>query len=125
MDNLTIFTNEFNKLKGQFVICSDRVYRFIGLADDGEDYYYVLYNGRKITLHSCVGRLTPLKGYIPNRDYDEMIRLAKYNHFDQSDLWGCGDEDVEEMVKFNEKHKAEITDWKGTRFILGPHWEIN
>ena len=37
MNNLEIFTNEFNNLKGQFVICSDRVLRFIGIADDEEE----------------------------------------------------------------------------------------
>ena len=44
MDNLTIFTNEYNDLKGQMVISSDKVYRFIGLAEDEHDYYYVLYD---------------------------------------------------------------------------------
>jgi hypothetical protein len=122
MDNLTIFTNEFNELKGQFVICSSQVYRFIGIADDDEDYYYALYDGRKFTLHSCVGRITPLKGYILQRDYDEMIRLAKLNHFDQSTLWGGK---TEEAVEFSRKHKEEITDWENTRFILGPFWELN
>ncbi len=123
MDNLTIFTNEFNELKGQFVICGDQIYRFIGLADDDEDYYYALYNGRVITLHSCVGRITPLKGYILEDHYKEMIRLAKLNHFDQPDLWG--NKTPEEMTEFNEKHKTEITNWEGTRFIAGPYWDLN
>ena len=123
MNNLEIFTNEFNNLKGQFVICSDRVYRFIGIADDDEDYYYALYDGREFTLHSCVGRITPLKGYILQKNYDEMIRLAKINHFDQPEIW-C-DKTIEEIIEFNEKHKKEITDWKDTRFILGPYWDLN
>jgi hypothetical protein len=123
MDNLTIFTNEFNELKGQFVICNNRVYRFIGIADDDEDYYYALYNGRKFTLHSCVDRITPLKGYILQRDYDEMIRLAKLNHFDQSTLWGGK---TEEATEFSQKHKEEIiSNWEKTRFILGPFWDLN
>ena len=49
MDNLTIITKEFNELKGQFVICSDQVYRLLGIADDDEDWYYALYDGRRIT----------------------------------------------------------------------------
>lgn len=124
MDNLTIITNQFDELKGQMVICSDEVLRFIGIADDDEDYYYVLYDGRKITLHSCVGRITMLKGYIIDRDYNEMIRLAKINHFDQPNLWG--NEVSEDVIEFNEKHKEEITTWdKKTRFILGPCWDLN
>ena len=123
MNNLEIITNEFNQLKGQFVICSDQVYRLLGIADDDEDWYYALYDGRRITLHSCVGRVTPLKGYIRKKDYDEMIRLAKINHYDQSDLWM--NKNPEEMSEFNKKHKDEITTWDKTRFILGPHWELN
>jgi hypothetical protein len=116
MDNLTIITKEFNELKGQFVICSDQVYRLLGIADDDEDWYYVLYDGRKITLHSCVGRITPLKGYILEDHYKEMIRLAHYNHYD---LLG------EAFADFVEQHKKDVTDWQGTRFILGPHWDLN
>ena len=124
MDNLTIITNQFDELKGQMVICSNRVFRFIGIADDEYDYYYALYDGRTITLHSCVGRITMLKGYIIDRDYNEMIRLAKINHFDQSNLWG--NEASEDTIYFSEKHKSEITNWdKKTKFILGPCWDLN
>lgn len=115
MDNLTIITNEFNELKGQFVICIDRVYRLIGIADDEEDWYYALYDGRRITLHSCVGRVIPLKDYIQQKDYDEMIRIAKLNHYDLLD-------DGPDFIKQIEN---EISSWETTRFILGPHWELN
>jgi hypothetical protein len=115
MNNLEIITNEFNQLKGQMVICGDQVYRFIGIADDDEDWYYALYDGRRITLHSCVGRITPLKGYIQQKDYDEMIRIAKLNHYDLLDDGG----------EFIKQIENEITNWETTRFILGPHWELN
>jgi hypothetical protein len=115
-DNLTIITNEFNSFKGQFVICSDQVYRFIGIADDDEDWYYVLYDGRRITLHSCVGSVTPLKSYILEAHYKELIRLAKLNHYDQIE---------DEFADFIKQHKKEVTDWQDTQFILGPHWELN
>ena len=124
MDNLTIITNQFDELKGQMVICSNQVFRFIGIADDDEDYYYVLYDGRTITLHSCVGRITMLKGYIVERDYSEMVRLAKLNHFDQPTFWG--NKVSETTIKYSEDHKAEITNWnQKTRFILGPCWDLN
>ena len=116
IDNLTIITKEFNELKGQFVICSDRVYRLIGIADDDEDWYYALYDGRRITLHSCVGSVTPLKSYILEAHYKELIRLAKLNHYDQLS---------NEFLTMVEQHKKEVTDWEDTRFILGPHWELN
>jgi hypothetical protein len=45
-----------------------------------------------------------------------MIRLAHYNHYD---LIG------EAFADFVEQHKKDVTDWQGTWFILGPHWELN
>jgi hypothetical protein len=124
-DNLTIFTNQYDRLKGQFVLSNDKVYRFIGLAEDEMDYYYVLYDGRKIHFHTCVGKITPLKGYIPQKDYIELIRLAKINHFDQPNLWG--NKKPEEFGEFNNKHKHELLEDfdEHTKFIFGPCWELN
>ena len=123
MDNLTIFTNEFETLKGQFVISHDTVKRFIGIVEDQWDYYYVLYDGRKITFDTCLSRITALKGYIKDDDYAEMIRLAKINHFDQPDLWK--NKSPEEIAEFNQKHKEEVLKFDDvTRFVLGPYWDI-
>jgi hypothetical protein len=45
-----------------------------------------------------------------------MIRLAHLNHYDLlSEIFS-------ELI---EQHKKEVTNWKDTRFILGPHWELN
>ena len=121
--NLQIFTREFEELKGQIILCHDHTYRFIGLADDDEDYYYVLYDGRKLHLTTCLSRITPLKGYIKDADYKEMIRLAKLNHYDQPGLWNA----KEDLTAYNEAHKKElVSSWTdGTRFIEGPHWELS
>ena len=82
-DNLTLIKEEFEQLKGQFVITSShRIERLVALADDGFDYYYVTYNGREYTWNSCVGRIIPLKGHLRDKDYDELVRLAKLNHYD-------------------------------------------
>ena len=81
-DNLTLIKEEFEQLKGQFVITSShRIERLVALADDGFDYYYVTYNGREYTWNSCVGRIIPLKGHLRDKDYDELVRLAKLNHY--------------------------------------------
>lgn len=120
MDNITRISHEYNSLKGQLVLCGDSVYRLIGIADDDEDYYYILYDGRQVTLHSCVGRIMPLKGYLRQEDYNEMIRLVKLNHLDQPTFFG-GDEKASEYA---EQHKTDATNWKNTRFIHGPYWEL-
>ena len=122
-NNLKIFTEEVNRLQGQFVLCDNVVYRLIGLADDTEDYYYVLYNGRKLKLTTCLMRITPLKGYILEDHYNEIIRMARLNHYDQPTLYGT----KEDISEFNEEHKNElIGGWSDdTKFIIGPFWEIN
>jgi hypothetical protein len=62
-------------------------------------------------------------GSIIEDHYNEMIRIAKLNHYDQPSLWGTN----KNIAEFNEKHKEELTsDWdKNTKFILGPYWELN
>jgi hypothetical protein len=122
MTNLEIFTNEYETLKGQFVLVDNQTFRFIGIGEDDMDYYYVLYDGRTLRLTTCLQRLTPLKGFILEDHYNEMVRIAKLNHYDQLTLWGSKDDSLSE---FNEKHKEELTNgWNDTKFILGPHWEL-
>lgn len=123
-DNLTLITNEFEEFKGQHVLIDCQVFRIIGIVEDEHDYYYCLYDGRKLKLTTCLMRLTPLKGYIIQEDYNNMIHMAKLNHFDQPSLWGTKDEKIKE---FNDKHKEElIQNWdENTRFILGPCWDLN
>jgi len=122
-DNLTLITNEFETLKGQYVLVNCEAFRLIGIVEDEHDYYYCLYNGRKLKLTTCLMRITPLKGYIIDEHYNEMISIAKLNHYDQPSLWGTN----ESIVEFNEKHKEELIDnWdKNTKFMLGPYWELN
>ena len=82
-DNLTLIKEEFEQLKGQFVITpSHRIERFVAIASDSFDYYYVTYDGREYTWNSCVGGLIPLKGHLRDKDYNELVRMAKLNHYD-------------------------------------------
>ena len=125
-DNLTIFKGEYEKYKGQHVISNDTVYRFIGIVDDEEDYYYCLYDGRKLRLHSCVGVIVPLKGFILDKHYNEFVRLAKLNHYDQETLFSI--EDTDKLKEINDQHKKELVESiekSGDKFIVGPCWELN
>jgi len=84
--NLPKILDEFEKLKGQFVITDSwKIERLVGIGTDEDDWYYLTYNGRKLTWNTCVGRLMVLKGKLDDRDYNELIRLAKLNHYDQFD----------------------------------------
>lgn len=116
---------EFESLKGQFVITPGQdIERLVAIGEDDEDYYYVTYNGRKLTFSTAVGRIMPLKGYLRDEDYLELRRLARLNHFDQADLWGS--KSLEETKEFNEKHKSELMTLKGSdRFLTEVCWELN
>lgn len=73
----------YNQLKGTFILCDCDVRRLIGLAEDHQDCYYVLWDGRKFTFITCVMGLAQLKGKISDRDYQRLVRVAKLNHWDQ------------------------------------------
>lgn len=123
MNNINLILNKYSELKGQLIISDFQVSRLIGIVEDEEDYYYCLYDGRKLWLTSCVGGIIPLKGYINNSDYNEMIRLCKLNHYDQPTLFNT----KEDMSGFIEIHKKTLLmGWdENTRFTAGPDWDLN
>ena len=112
---------EFESLKGQFVITqSHKIERLVAIGEDEHDLYYITYDGRKLTWNTCVGRLMPLKGYLRDKDYNEIVRLATLNHFDQETCWGQGDK--------SEQHKIDVEkdNIRGTdKFISDLRWDLN
>jgi hypothetical protein len=123
-DNKTLILNEFENLKGQFVINDSwNIERLVGIGEDEHDYYYITYNGRKLNWHSCVGRLMPLKGYLQEKDYNELVRIARLNHFDQVTCWVNAD--PKEAEDFHRRHIKEITEIRGSdKFLTDLHWEM-
>jgi hypothetical protein len=118
-DPLKEILAEFENLKGQFIITQSwEVERLVAIGEDEQDYYYITYNGRKLTWNTCVGRVIPLKGYLRDTDYAEFIRLAKLNHFDQATVWG--NRNPEEADAFNQNHIAELLTIGETDFFLTP-----
>jgi hypothetical protein len=106
-DNKTLILNEFQQLKGQFVInASWNIERLVAVGEDEWDYYWITYDGRKLKWNTCVGGLMPLKGHLQDKDYAELVRLAKLNHFDQVTVWG--NKNLEEAELFNQNHIAEL-----------------
>jgi len=133
--NLKIILGEFEKLKGQFVITqSNVVERLIAIGSDDMDYYYVTYNGRKTIWNTCVGAIITLKGKIDEQHYNEFIRLAKLNHFDQTSIWGRNPDDImDDKVNppftfrmASQKHKAEIEYLKSpNKYLSEVCWDLN
>ena len=82
--NLKRILNEFDELKGQFVITIlNTVQRLVAIAEDDMDYYYITYDGRKLYWNTCVGSIIPLKGKIDDKHYNEFERIASLNDYDR------------------------------------------
>ena len=126
-DNKTLILNQFEENRGQFVILHNKVVRLVAIAEDDTDYYYVTYDGRKIIWHSCVGSYTVLKNKIDDKDYNELIRIAKINHFDQDDfLMPSSDEDKKQQKHYAKKHKQQMEKEEGENRYLTPFcWDLN
>jgi len=126
-NNKKLLIKQFEENCGQFVIMGNDVVRFIGIAEDDMDYYYVTYDGRKINWHSAVGSYTVLKGKIDEKDYNHLIHVAKLNHFDQDDFFSPSTEEEKEKRKlFAISHKLEISKVSGyDKYIVPLHWELN
>lgn len=102
-DNKKIILNEFESLKGQFVIAGDwKVKRLVGVVGDDMGYYWLFYDGREFSLDTCLCRIVPLKGKIADRDYDEFVRIAYLNHLDIVSY------EKDDSYNFCELHKEEI-----------------
>ena len=105
--NKEIILKQFERMQGQFVICNDtQIKRFIGIAQDIYDYYYILYDGRNIEFSSCVGTVYELKRDINPKAYQRMIRIAQLNHYDQLDTSG---EHIKELISSIEKDNELLT----------------
>jgi hypothetical protein len=113
-DNLKHILKEFEELKGQFVITLDwKIERLVSIGDDEFDYYWITYNGRELHWNSCVRRIMPLKGYLRDEDYHELIRLAKLNHYDQ----------IDKNDKFFKDYISKLS--KKDKFLTPFCWDLN
>jgi len=126
-DNKTLILNQFEENQGQFVIMSNKVVRLVAIAEDDMDYYYVTYDGRKIHWHSCVGSYTVLKNKIDDKDYNELIRLAKLNHYDQDDFhMPSSEEDKSQQKYYATEHKQKMEKVEGeNRYLTSFCWDLN
>ena len=98
-----------------------KIERLIAIGDDGEDWYYVTFDGRDLHWSSCVGRIIPLKGYLRDEDYDHLVHIAKLNHYDQIDLNINGNNEL-----FLNSINKEISKYSETdKFLTELCWDLN
>lgn len=97
--SLATILSEFESLKGQFVISDmNEVKRLVAIAEDRDDYYYVLYDGKTAQWQSCVGRVIQLKDRIAKEDYESLVRIATLNHYDLIEVDGKPAIDRRDMI---------------------------
>ena len=126
IDNRTLILNQFEKNKGQFVIMNNKVVRLVTIAEDDMDYYYVSYDGRKVIWHSCVGSYIVLKNKIDDKDYNELIRIAKLNHWDQYDITHLVETPTSFHLEGVNEHKHQMEKEEGENKYLTPFcWDLN
>ena len=125
-DNLKQIIEEFEQLKGQFVITGSwTIERLVAIGDDETDYYWITYNGRKLSWHTCVGGVMKLKDQLKTKDYNELVRLARLNHFDQVTLWGNSKDDPK-YIEATEAHKREMETLPENHvFLTQICWDLN
>lgn len=81
-DNLVHCVNFATEHKNELVLEGWSVCILLeGIVDDGEDYYWRLIKPHEgVGLHSCVGRVDPLKGKIDDEVYNHIFNLFKLNY---------------------------------------------
>jgi len=124
-NNLKIILGEFEKHRGEFVITDNwKVERLIAIGSDDFDYYYVTYDGRKLTWNTCVGRIIPLKGKIEYNEYMNFVRIAELNHYDQEKLYNI--KLTNEKLEAINQHKKELTTLTSPdKFLTEVCWDLN
>lgn len=119
---------EFRELAGQMVLYDLKVYRLIGVGQDEQDIYWILYDGRKFVWGTCVGWITALKGRIDDRSYGHFVHLARLNHLDQPTCWNLDKSAPADprVSKMNEDARAEFFDRAAEEdsIVAGPVWEL-
>lgn len=79
-DNLKILHEKTDEFIGTLVLDHFDVCLFLGIEVNPDDYYYKLSRFGDIRYSSCVGRITPLKGFINDKDYDYYVNVWNLNN---------------------------------------------
>lgn len=83
---LDILKAELEPFKDTLVIDDvfDTVVRLVDVIDGDDDYYWV-YDSRKGIYHaSCVGGWIPLKGFVDQKKYENMVRVWNLNNIEKA-----------------------------------------
>ena len=86
MTTLKSLKEELEPYRNTLVIGAwDDIVRLVDVVDEEHDFCWV-YDSRTrgITGESCVGGWIPLKGFIPDEEYDRLVRVWNLNNVEKA-----------------------------------------
>lgn len=84
MVDLKSLQEELLPYKNTLVLDHHNVVKLVDVIDGEEDYYWV-YDTHKGFIHSsCVIGWIPLKGVLPEKDYDYILRIWNLNNVEKA-----------------------------------------
>jgi hypothetical protein len=85
MEMLTKLKAELEPFKNTLVIDNlDNVVRLVDVIDDEDDYYWVYDSKQGIYHSSCVGEWIPLKGFVEQKKYDNLVYMWNLNNIEKA-----------------------------------------
>jgi len=128
MNNKDFTIDIFNKLKGQFVLIDNKVFRFIGIGEDQDDFLYILWDGKEMYYKTILEHMIQLKDKINKSDYDVLISHSNLNDYDNLKFLMKTDDDKAKTSNIIEKMKKDVlSDINKDKVILldNLYWTIN
>ena len=89
IDKVNYFNHEIELHKNELVIDSYHIVRLVDVVDGALDYYWVYDKwigmmNSKLYESSCVCRHTLLKGFLPDDEYNELVRVWNINQVEKA-----------------------------------------
>ena len=120
----------FEDHKGEMVLVDGNKYQFVGIAQDRDDYLYLMFDGRKITVFTILSHFVILKNKIDYDDYYNFIRTADLNFYTSKHF--CSrhrEEDNNELEtsvnKFIETIETEWEEMENVSMMSDFCWQIH
>lgn len=79
--NWISFKEDLKTHRFEFVLTEFKVVKLIDVWDGEDDYYWIYQNwGGSISFSTCCGSWTPLKGVLPDDEYDRIVKSWSLNY---------------------------------------------
>lgn len=84
MADLKSLQEELLPYKNTLVLNHFEVVKLVDVIDGQDDYYWVYDTIHGIIHSTCVGGWIPLKGVLPEKDYDYILRIWNLNNIEKA-----------------------------------------